>query len=240
MSAAIPEETVWTALARCWEDLFPLRPQRVAMCRALLPPGGRLLDAGCGTGGLVRALLDAGLDARGFDLDPGFVAVGRERLPADRIVVGDLRNLGDVPPGGAFDAIVCLGQTFPHLLTDSDVDAFLSGSAVRLAPGGSLRVQVVSDAHAPAERDLPTLEAAGLRLHRRRRVVAGGRAWLDLRLERAGRDDSWTVEHRVWTPEELGAAARDAGLRPTGVIADESGAPWTGREAGWILVLRKD
>jgi SAM-dependent methyltransferase len=239
MSAAIPPETVWTALARCWEDLFPLRPARTAMCRALLPPDGRLLDAGCGTGVLVRALLESGLDARGFDLDPGFVAVGRERLPADRIVVGDLRNVGAIPPAGVYDAIVCLGQTFPHLLTDSDIQAFLSGAVERLVPGGVLRIQVVSDALAPPERDLPTLEVAGLRLHRRRRVFPGGRARLDLRVERAGQVESWTVEHRVWTPEELGAVAMGAGLRPTGVSADESGTPWTGRESGWILELRK-
>jgi len=238
MNGTGPDETVWTALARCWEELFPLRPARTAMCRALVSAGGRLLDAGCGTGSLVRALLDQGVEAWGFDLDPGFVAVGRGRLPADRIAQGDLRDLAEALPPGRFDAIVSLGQTFPHLLTDSDVDRFLSGARDRLLPAGSLRLQVVSDAEAPPERMLPALEVPGLRLERRRRVGAEGRAWLDLRVVRGERVDAWTVTHRIWTPDDLARTARRVGFDVAGVSADEAGTPWTGREAGWILELR--
>jgi SAM-dependent methyltransferase len=226
--------SVWSALADAWEDLFPLREPRTALCRTLIAPGGVFLDAGCGTGALVRALRLDGIDALGFDLDPGFVEVASRNLPGERVVRGDLREIAAVFPKRRFEAIVCLGQTFPHLLTDSDVASFLVGARSRLAPEGILVLQVVSDAGAAPQRQLPTLDAPGLRLERRRRVGDGRRAWLDLRVVRGELVHEWTVEHRVWTPESLCLAASESGFVPKWLAADESGKPWTGREPGFL------
>lgn len=225
---------MWSALADAWEDLFPLREPRIALCRSLIPSGGVFLDAGCGTGALVRALRQDGIDALGFDLDPGFVEVASRNLPGERVVRGDLREIASVFPECRLDAIASLGQTFPHLLTDSDVTAFLQGARSRLVPEGILVLQVVSDAGAPPQRELPALEAPGLKLERRRRVGAGHRAWLDLRVVRGELVHEWTVEHRIWTPDSLGAAARESGFVVKWLAADESGKPWTGREPGFL------
>lgn len=226
--------SVWTSLANAWEDLFPLREPRIALCRSLLEPGGVFLDAGCGTGALVRALHERGIDALGFDLDPGFVEVASRNVAPERVVLGDLRGIASVFPDRRFDLVASLGQTFPHLLTDSDIAAFFDGVRSRLAPGGCVVLQVVSDADAPAQRDLPALEIPGLRLERRRRLSDGSRAFLDLRVVRGELVDEWTVEHRVWTPESLAVVARKSGFAVTWLSADESRKPWTGREPGFL------
>lgn len=226
--------SVWTSLADAWEDLFPLREPRIALCLSLLEPGSAFLDAGCGTGALVGALLERGIDAMGFDLDPGFVEAAFRKVPSGRVVLGDLRGIASMFPGRRFDLVASLGQTFPHLLTDSDIAAFFDGVRSRLAPGGCVVLQVVSDADAPAERDLPALEIPGLRLERRRRLGDGDRAWLDLRVVRGGLVDEWTVEHRVWTPESLALVAGRSGFAVRWLSADEARRPWTGREPGFL------
>jgi len=235
----MPAPSVWSVLASRWEDLFPLRPARVEMCCRLSPRGGAVLDAGCGTGSLVRALLAAERDAWGFDLDQGFVEESRGRLEplAARVVQADLREVGAVFADRRFDLVVCLGQTFPHLLSDADVRVFLEGARTRLAPDGVLSLQVVSDERTPVERKLPDLDVAGLHLERRRILVSADRAVLELRAATPDGAETWTVEHRRWTPEALSEAARGCGLRVRGVAADESGSPWTGTEAGWVLEL---
>lgn len=231
--------TVWSALAARWNDLFPVRPARIEFCLRGVSPGGAVLDAGCGSGALLAALLDAGCDAWGFDLDDGFVAEASRRLGArsHRIARADLRDVGVVHPAAVFERIVCMGQTFPHLLDEASVHAFLDGARTRLVPGGRLSIQVVSDEHAPLERRLPTLEAFGVRLDRRRILVDAERAVLELRASTSDGVYSWSVEHRRWAPESLSAMASSRGWRSVSLQSDESGEPWTGREAGWILDL---
>jgi len=209
------------------------------MCLRGLPQGGRVLDAGCSTGNLVRGLLERGCDAWGFDLDEGVVREAQRRLgsEAHRVVQADLRDIGGVLPGLRFDRIACLGQTFPHLLEDEHVEAFLLSARMRLMPGGRLYLQVVSDEHAPAERRLPTLSIDDWRLDRRRILLGDNRALLELRVASSEDIQFWRVEQRQWTPGSLGEAASRCGLRSVAISSDESGAPWTGAEPGWIMEL---
>lgn len=236
------ESASWWTVAAVWDQLFPLRQARVNMCASLVPRGGALLDAGCGTGSLVRALLPAGVDAFGFDLDPGFVEQAKLALKtnSDRVSQGDLAAIETVFPVKVFDAIVCLGQTFPHLMTDSDIASFLEGASRRLKPGGALVLQVVADRDDRPDRTLPDLDAAGVRLQRRRILTSSDRAELHLVATNGLGDAAWKVEHRRWTPESLMAVAARFGFARDVVWADESEKPWTGAEPGWILVLSKD
>jgi SAM-dependent methyltransferase len=73
-----------------------------------LPPGGRWLDVGCGTGALSAALLEhaAPRAVAGIDPSAGYVAYARARAPGARVgfQVGDARALPYA--AGAFDAVV--------------------------------------------------------------------------------------------------------------------------------------
>ncbi len=232
----------WAELASVWEELFPLRSERVDMCRSLVAPGQAVLDAGCGTGALVRALVAQGVDAYGFDLDPGFVAHAREQAgdDAERVVLWDLREISSVLSGKRFGLIVCLGQTFPHLLTDSAVRSFLAGACERLERGGRLAIQVVADRDEHPVRSLPSLEAGETRLERRRILTGPDRAVFEMEVHGRTGNLGWKVEQRRWTPDALAGFGIPVGLRSESVWADESKRDWTGNEPGWILVLRKD
>ena len=73
-----------------------------------VPPGGRWLDVGCGTGALSQTILDVAEPARvtGIDSSDGYVAYARARVPDARVQfrTGDAQALPE--PSGAYDAAV--------------------------------------------------------------------------------------------------------------------------------------
>ena len=101
----------------------------------LLAPsrGERILDAGCGTGGNLRALVGAGSVPVGIDFSRGMLQVARRELGAVPLAQADLNQA--LPFGSrAFDAILCalVGE---HLEQPARFFAEASGL---LAPGGRM------------------------------------------------------------------------------------------------------
>ncbi len=105
----------------------------------------RVLDAACGTGMHAVALAQRGYEVAGADLSAGMV----ERARANAAAVGvDARFeaagfgalSGTFAPGG-FDAVLCLGNSLPHLLTPADLSAALADFGACLRPGGLLLIQ---------------------------------------------------------------------------------------------------
>lgn len=61
---------------------------------ALLPPGGTVLDVGCGSGWpWGAALLDRGFRVTGIDSSPRLIGHAAETLPQGEWIVGDMRTL---------------------------------------------------------------------------------------------------------------------------------------------------
>jgi SAM-dependent methyltransferase len=100
---------------------------------ALLPGGGRVLDAGCGTGRVATELARRGYDVVGVDNDRSMLDEARAD-PAVRWVEEDLAAL-DL--GEAFDLVVCAGNVMVYLAegTEPEVVRRLAG---HLTPGGLL------------------------------------------------------------------------------------------------------
>ncbi len=93
-----------------------------------------VLDVGCGAGGLLAALREAGIEGRGVDLDAGMVA--EARVAGLDVVQGDgLAYLAAVDDEslGAITAI----HVIEHL-EFADLSRFLDLAAAKLRPGGVL------------------------------------------------------------------------------------------------------
>jgi SAM-dependent methyltransferase len=124
-----------------------------------------VLDAACGTGMHAIALAQRGYAVAGADLSVGMIERARANAEAAGVVARfEVAGFGEL--AGAFtpalspaltpaltpalsqgereqrfDAVLCLGNSLPHLLTPADLEAALADFAACLRPGGLLLIQ---------------------------------------------------------------------------------------------------
>lgn len=104
----------------------------------------RVLDAACGTGMHAVELARRGFQVVGTDLSAAMVTQARANAARAQVAAqfevagfGRLRQLA----GPGFDALLCLGNSLPHVLSASELAATLDDFSACLRPGGLLMVQ---------------------------------------------------------------------------------------------------
>ncbi|MGQ9516115.1 MAG: class I SAM-dependent methyltransferase [Anaerolineae bacterium] len=104
----------------------------------------RVLDAACGTGRHAVALAKAGFDVVGAD--PSLPMLEAARCHAEAAGVGvkfTVAGFGELAAktAGPFDALLCLGNSLPHVNDLAHLDAALRDFRAVLRPGGRLLIQ---------------------------------------------------------------------------------------------------
>jgi len=214
----------------------------------------RVLDAACGTGAHAIALARRGYDITGVDISAGMIARARANVAnarGDRVrfVVGGFGHLA-TEAGTGYDALICLGNSLPHVLTERDLDATLRDFAAALRPGGLLLVQ---------NRNMDAVLAAQSRWMPLRAHREGGQEWLFVRFYDFNADgtltfnvvrlyhngnEPWT-QHvnattlRPWLREELERATKAAGFECLARYGDLSGTAYTPTSSNLVLVARR-
>ncbi|HWD26374.1 MAG TPA: methyltransferase domain-containing protein [Rhizomicrobium sp.] len=85
----------------------PSSPDLAAAIAEEMPPRGRVLELGAGTGAVTEALLARGLTTTAIEYDPGFAAHLRTRYPSSEVLQGDAFTFDRLIAHGArFDGIV--------------------------------------------------------------------------------------------------------------------------------------
>ena len=103
-----------------------------------------VLDVACGSGHHAIALAREGYETSGADISAAMIA--QARLNAARANVSirfepaGFADLAQFAPQ-AFDAVLCLGNSLPHALTEADQLAALTAMRERLRAGGALVLQ---------------------------------------------------------------------------------------------------
>ena len=101
---------------------------------ALLPPGGSILDIGCGSAEPVaRHFIEAGYDLTGVDSSPAMIKLCRRRFPDRTWVVADMRTLS---LDRRFDGVLAWDSFF-HLRPD-DQRAMIPIFQAHAAPKAAL------------------------------------------------------------------------------------------------------
>jgi glycine/sarcosine N-methyltransferase len=248
---------LWDTLSEEY-DRFVDWEQRLArempfLEQALASVGARrVLDAACGTGHHAIALAQKGYQAVGADVSAGMVRRARENADLAEAAVefrqaplGSLRQTVE----GHFDAVLCLGNSLPSLLTEEALQTALEDMVELLHQGGLLIVQNLNyDRLWPRrERFLPLVT------HRQKEEE-----WLFWRLldfhQRTltfnmtifhKQNNEW--EYRVGSTElrpifadELQEQLRRAGFSPVELYGDYAGHPYErGTSGDLILVAHK-
>jgi len=117
-----------------------------------------VLDAACGSGGHVVALAEWGFAAAGVDASPVMVDMARAKAASRNLdvpfAVASLAGLTELAEGrlddddalgvqrlAPYDAVLCLGNSLPHLLTQDDLVEGMRGMRMLLREGGLLLLQ---------------------------------------------------------------------------------------------------
>jgi SAM-dependent methyltransferase len=135
----------------------------------------RLLDAACGTGKHAIALAQRGHTCAGADLSAPMIARARVNAAAAGVAIPFAAvGFGGLAGAfaGAFDAVLCLGNSLPHLLTPAALADALTDFAACLRPGGLLLIQ---------NRNFDAVTAARQRWMEPQTHREGERQWLFLR-----------------------------------------------------------
>ena len=135
---------------------------------AMLPPHGRVLDAGCGPGRVGAVLFERGHDVVGVDADPVLIDAARADHPGPRWLVADLAELDLIALGEAepFDGAVLAGNVIVFVAPDTEA-AVLARVAAHVKSDGFVVVGFHVDRHLPLGDFDRHVVAARLRLEHR-------------------------------------------------------------------------
>ncbi len=98
-----------------------------------------ILDAACGTGGLISYLQKHGFqNISGFDYSRHAVAFSQER--GLNVSFGDLRKVSDYRPDVQYDVIICNDALY--FLNDQEIESALADFKAKLKPDGILLINI--------------------------------------------------------------------------------------------------
>ena len=128
----------YNQIAEKYDFIFPLSPAHQTFFASELR-GKTLLDVGAATGNLTAYLSSQGYEVTAIDLSERLIAKAAEK----GITVQQL-NMLNIDTLPAFDNIVCIGNTLPHLDSKASVQLFLQKAYKQLTQGGKLVLQLVN------------------------------------------------------------------------------------------------
>jgi SAM-dependent methyltransferase len=129
----------------------------VELLASMVPPGGRALELGIGTGRVAVALAAGGVEVHGIDLSPDMV--DRLRVKAGAEAVAVTVTVGDMATtrlDRSFDLVFVVFNTILNLTTQDGQVACFANAARHLRPGGRFVVEAV----VPPWRRLPPGQTA--------------------------------------------------------------------------------
>lgn len=135
----------------------------------------RVLDTACGTGMHSLALASSGYQTVGTDISSGMIEVARRNASrAGSSASFDVAGFGRLADrvGGGFDAVLCLGNSLPHILSTELLDDALEDFRACLRPAGVILIQ---------NRNFDAVLARGDRWMGPQAYTEEGREWLFVR-----------------------------------------------------------
>lgn len=218
----------------------------------------RVLDAAAGTGMHAIELARRGYDAVGADLSGGMIERARANAAAAGVQAGfETAGFGLLrdtffknPDTPLFDAVLCLGNSLPHLLSPLELQKTLADFAACMRPGGLVLIQ---------NRNFDAVAARSERWMEPQSYREGDAEWLFLRfydflpnglinfnvvtLQRAGAD-AWQqkVSSAGLYPlrqQELADLLETAGFKDTTYYGSMTGEAFNAQQSGNLIAAAR-
>ena len=210
----------------------------------------RVLDSACGTGQHAIALAKLGFEVVGTDASAPMIEVARKNAAGQSGIRFRVAAFGHMHAavGGGFDAVLCLGNSLPHVLERESVGEALVDMATCLRPGGLLIIQ---------NRNFDRVVTRKERWMEPQSRSEGDHEWLFLRfydwepdglvgfnmvtLRRQG-SGPWSqrVSHSLLRPQlrgELESALTSAGFAQTRAYGDLAGSAFDPLSSGNLVIV---
>lgn len=210
----------------------------------------RVLDSACGTGMHAIALGQRGYQVAAADLSAPMIERAQLNATAAGVHIHfRVAGFGEISTrvGTDFDALLCLGNSLPHVLTPAELQAALVDFAVCLRPGGLLLIQ---------NRNYDAVLAHGQRWMEPQAHREGDAEWLFLRFYDFGTDGTLTfnlvtlqregagrwnqriasTRLRPLRQEELAVALGAAGFTDVAFYGDMNSAPFDPENSGDLII----
>ena len=205
------------------------------------------LDVACGTGLFALALARRGLGVAGADISAGML--DRARSAAED---ADLRVQWVHAPmqelaaqlDEKYDAVLCMGNSLPHLLDDADLDAAIASFDALLEPGGVLALHILNYARIVAlkERIVGVTRHGAVEFVRFYDFLPDRVRFNILEIEwedHACQNQLSSTELRPYVAEDLTAVLQRHGLADIECFGDLAFAPFSVEQSDSLLVVAR-
>lgn len=222
---------LYQLLSKNYDQVFPVSNQEITFLDSHLTGKKRLLDIGCGTGGKTVRLTSS-RSIVGIDGSSDMIAIANSTHPAPDLVyrVMDMLSLTDNFAPGSFDAVLCLGNTLPHLAQPGQVEEFFRQTGRLLSSDGMFIGQTINFDRVIAEKidRLPVIETDAV-IFRRHYIWHGTEMSFRIELEdrATGRIEQRATPMRPILKDDLDTALRAAGFVNPEYFGSFSGDPYT-------------
>ena len=202
------------------------------------------VDAACGTGLYALALARRGISVVGVDLSAGMLDKARAAAEDAGLraewICAPLQELG-AHIEGPRDAVLCMGNSLPHLLEEDDLDAALAGMTALLAPDGVLVLHLLNYVRIVSEKDrIIGATRAGETEYLRFYDFLPGRVRFNiLEIEWEGNDAQTqlsSTELRPYFADDLTATLTRHGLTKIETFGDLAFSPFTPQQSDSLLI----
>jgi len=206
-----------------------------------------VLDTACGTGEHAALFASWGLEVVAADISPEMIAVCRRKYagqPIEWVQVGFGETFAAL--NRSFDAVTCLGNSWPHVLTDELAERAAQDFAQLTKPGGVLIIQQLNyeamrlrgeRLMGPQTRMVDAKETLFLRIFDLDRDPLRFTMVRMTREEDGWRREQWETEHRAWAREEMERLLVSAGFAAVEFLGDFRGSAFEAESSDQMIVL---
>ena len=208
-----------------------------------LTPGARVLDLPCGSGRHTLIFARKGYLVTGYDISPEAIAFAKASA-ADQGLDVDLgiAEMREIPRETAFDAVVCLGNSFGYLdLPGTEELAATLASAVRAGGGLMLDINTAAESVLPGYNSEPRTMVAGdiTMTGTTEYDVTNSRLLSHYRFSRGTEAVDVTAVHHLYTVAHIRHLLTEAGFINLELFSDPDGSPHTLGDGRLLLTAQR-
>ncbi|MTI81929.1 MAG: class I SAM-dependent methyltransferase [Firmicutes bacterium] len=140
---------MYDKIAQYYDYIFPAGSKQLEFFKEAFQKHNvnKVLDLACGSGNYSIEFARWGLEVTGVDFEESMIEYANTKISESRdlninFITGDMRSLPDLQQ--QYDAVVCIGNSLVHLLTDSDLSTALKEMHRLCRPGGVLIIQILN------------------------------------------------------------------------------------------------